>query len=87
LYVQVAPVVPLNFVCIIVVLQLVLNTAGLTGEKTIYRRRAEKEPEMGTPQTKPKRLKLVIDVSGSMYRSVDCVFIVWRTRWESTVTC
>ncbi|GFG34443.1 hypothetical protein Cfor_05032 [Coptotermes formosanus] len=41
---------------------------GLTGEKTIYRRRAEKEPEMGTPQTKPKRLKLVIDVSGSMYR-------------------
>ena len=55
----------------IVVLQLVLNTAGLTGEKTIFRRRAEKEPEMGTPQTKPKRLKLVIDVSGSMYRSVD----------------
>ena len=67
-----------NFVCIIVVLQLVLNTAGLTGEKTIYRRRAEKEPEIGTPQTKPKRLKLVIDVSGSMYRSVEylAVFIV-----------
>ncbi|KAJ9594055.1 hypothetical protein L9F63_014532, partial [Diploptera punctata] len=41
---------------------------GLTGEKTIYRRRAEKEPEMGAPQTKPKRLKLVVDVSGSMYR-------------------
>ncbi|XP_021936474.1 von Willebrand factor A domain-containing protein 8 isoform X2 [Zootermopsis nevadensis] len=41
---------------------------GLTGEKTIYRRRAEKDPEVGTPQTKPKRLKLVIDVSGSMYR-------------------
>ncbi|XP_023290706.1 von Willebrand factor A domain-containing protein 8 [Orussus abietinus] len=41
---------------------------GLTGEKTIYRRRAEKEPEMGTPQMKPKRLKLVVDVSGSMYR-------------------
>ncbi|XP_069677328.1 von Willebrand factor A domain-containing protein 8 isoform X2 [Periplaneta americana] len=41
---------------------------GLTGEKTIFRRRAEKEPELGTPQTKPKRLKLVIDVSGSMYR-------------------
>jgi hypothetical protein len=47
-----------------------LYIAGLTGEKTIYRRRAEKEPEMGTPQTKPKRLKLVIDVSGSMYRLV-----------------
>lgn len=41
---------------------------GLTGEKTIFRRRAEKEPEMGAPQTKPKRLKLVVDVSGSMYR-------------------
>lgn len=41
---------------------------GLTGEKTIYRRRAEKEPEVGAPQLKPKRLKLVADVSGSMYR-------------------
>lgn len=41
---------------------------GLTGERTIYRRRAEKEPELGTPLTKPKRLKLVVDVSGSMYR-------------------
>ncbi|KAK6644124.1 hypothetical protein RUM43_000391 [Polyplax serrata] len=41
---------------------------GLTGEKTIYRRRAKKEPDPGTPQTKPKRLKLVADVSGSMYR-------------------
>lgn len=41
---------------------------GLTGERTIYRRRAEKEPELGTPPTKPKRLKLVVDVSGSMYR-------------------
>jgi len=28
---------------------------GLTGEKTIYRRRGEKEPEMGSPQEKPKR--------------------------------
>nr|XP_031838808.1 von Willebrand factor A domain-containing protein 8 isoform X2 [Nomia melanderi] len=41
---------------------------GLTGERTIYRRRAEKEPEVGTPPSKPKRLKLVVDVSGSMYR-------------------
>ncbi|XP_044016608.1 von Willebrand factor A domain-containing protein 8 isoform X2 [Aphidius gifuensis] len=41
---------------------------GLTGEKTIYRRRAEKEPEVGASQLKPKRLKLVVDVSGSMYR-------------------
>ena len=41
---------------------------GLTGERTIYRRRAEQEPEVGAPQLKPKRLKLVVDVSGSMYR-------------------
>ncbi|CAG0920479.1 unnamed protein product [Notodromas monacha] len=41
---------------------------GLTGEKTIYRRRAEKEPELGTPQVKPKHIRLVVDVSGSMYR-------------------
>uniref|UniRef100_A0A6B2E9N1 von Willebrand factor A domain-containing protein 8 n=1 Tax=Phlebotomus kandelakii TaxID=1109342 RepID=A0A6B2E9N1_9DIPT len=41
---------------------------GITGERNIYRRRAEQEPEPGQPQEKPKRLKLVVDVSGSMYR-------------------
>lgn len=41
---------------------------GLLGEKTIFRRRAEQEPEPGTPQLKPKLLRLVVDVSGSMYR-------------------
>ncbi|XP_025079335.1 von Willebrand factor A domain-containing protein 8-like isoform X2 [Pomacea canaliculata] len=41
---------------------------GLTGEKSVYKRRGEKEPEMGTPQELPKRLRLVVDVSGSMYR-------------------
>ncbi|KAK3095149.1 hypothetical protein FSP39_010820 [Pinctada imbricata] len=41
---------------------------GITGEKSIYKRRGEKEPELGTPQEKPKRLRLVVDVSGSMYR-------------------
>ncbi|XP_014258811.1 von Willebrand factor A domain-containing protein 8 isoform X2 [Cimex lectularius] len=41
---------------------------GVTGEKNIYRRRTDKEPEVGSPQLKPKRLKLVVDVSGSMYR-------------------
>lgn len=41
---------------------------GLLGEKTIFRRRAEQEPEPGTPQYKPKLLRLVVDVSGSMYR-------------------
>ncbi|KAG0410878.1 hypothetical protein HPB47_012009, partial [Ixodes persulcatus] len=41
---------------------------SITGEKTIYRKRGEQEPEIGSPQVKPKRLRLVVDVSGSMYR-------------------
>ncbi|XP_051999049.1 von Willebrand factor A domain-containing protein 8 [Xyrauchen texanus] len=41
---------------------------GLTGEKAIYKRRAELEPELGSPQQKPKRLRVLADVSGSMYR-------------------
>lgn len=41
---------------------------GITGEKNIYRRRAEVDPEPGQPQEKPKRLKILVDVSGSMYR-------------------
>ncbi|KAK7499225.1 hypothetical protein BaRGS_00009485, partial [Batillaria attramentaria] len=41
---------------------------GLTGEKAIYKRRGEKEPELGSPQELPKRVRLVVDVSGSMYR-------------------
>ncbi|XP_062958245.1 von Willebrand factor A domain-containing protein 8 isoform X3 [Cynocephalus volans] len=41
---------------------------GLTGEKAIYKRRGEQEPQLGSPQQKPKRLRLVVDVSGSMYR-------------------
>ncbi|XP_041586995.1 von Willebrand factor A domain-containing protein 8 [Vulpes lagopus] len=41
---------------------------GLTGEKAIYKRRGELEPQLGSPQQKPKRLCLVVDVSGSMYR-------------------
>ncbi|XP_065221610.1 von Willebrand factor A domain-containing protein 8 isoform X2 [Planococcus citri] len=41
---------------------------GITGERTIYRRRTDVEPELGAPQIKPKRLRLVVDVSGSMYR-------------------
>uniref|UniRef100_A0A8D8BLW5 von Willebrand factor A domain-containing protein 8 n=2 Tax=Culex pipiens TaxID=7175 RepID=A0A8D8BLW5_CULPI len=41
---------------------------GITGEKNIYKKRAEQEPEPGQPQEKPKRLKLLVDVSGSMYR-------------------
>ncbi|XP_032888798.1 von Willebrand factor A domain-containing protein 8 [Amblyraja radiata] len=41
---------------------------GLAGEKAIYKRRGEMEPELGSPQQKPKRLRLLVDVSGSMYR-------------------
>lgn len=41
---------------------------GITGEKNIYKKRVEQDPEPGQPQEKPKRLKLVVDVSGSMYR-------------------
>jgi len=41
---------------------------GLTGEKNIYKKRMEEEPEPGQPQQKPKRLRVVVDVSGSMYR-------------------
>uniref|UniRef100_A0AAG5DY10 von Willebrand factor A domain-containing protein 8 n=1 Tax=Anopheles atroparvus TaxID=41427 RepID=A0AAG5DY10_ANOAO len=41
---------------------------GLTGERAIYKQRAEQEPEPGVPQQKPKRLRLLVDVSGSMYR-------------------
>jgi len=41
---------------------------GLTGEKNVYKRRGEKEPEMGSPQEHPKKLRLLVDCSGSMYR-------------------
>ncbi|EDV28824.1 uncharacterized protein TRIADDRAFT_52086 [Trichoplax adhaerens] len=42
---------------------------GLTGERTIYKRRADKEPEYNSQdQEHPKRLRLAVDVSGSMYR-------------------
>ncbi|KAI5120535.1 hypothetical protein M0805_004543 [Coniferiporia weirii] len=43
-------------------------TEGLTGEATVYKRRGMEKPEMGRPQIKPKRIRLVFDVSGSMYR-------------------
>lgn len=41
---------------------------GLAGEKAIYKRRGELDPEPGSPQQKPKRLRVLADVSGSMYR-------------------
>ena len=54
---------------------------GLTGERSIYKKRGEQDPEVGTPQEKPKRLKLVVDVSGSMYR------LVRRSGQEVDGTC
>ena len=44
---------------------------GIVGERTIYKNRQDEEPEPGDPQQKPKRLKLIVDVSGSMYRYAD----------------
>ncbi|GAB6029233.1 von Willebrand factor A domain-containing protein 8 [Chamberlinius hualienensis] len=41
---------------------------GITGEKNVFKRRGEQDPEPGSPQQLPKRLKLLVDVSGSMYR-------------------
>lgn len=41
---------------------------GITGEKNIYKMRTDTDPEPGQPQEKPKRLTVVADVSGSMYR-------------------
>uniref|UniRef100_A0A2H1X2B9 SFRICE_033485 n=1 Tax=Spodoptera frugiperda TaxID=7108 RepID=A0A2H1X2B9_SPOFR len=37
---------------------------GLAGERSIYRRRTDQEPPPGAPPDKPKRLRLVVDVSG-----------------------
>lgn len=44
-------------------------TEGLTGESTIYKRRGMEKPEQGKPQMKPKRLRIICDLSASMYRS------------------
>lgn len=42
---------------------------AITGEKNVYRRRGEDpNAENAFNMEKPKRLKLVVDVSGSMYR-------------------
>eukprot|EP00039_Didymoeca_costata_P004596 m.74562 g.74562 ORF g.74562 m.74562 type:complete len:1871 (+) comp12470_c0_seq4:171-5783(+) len=41
---------------------------GLTGEQTIYKRRGKQEDPFGGVQKHPKRVKFVVDVSGSMYR-------------------
>ncbi|SPO39671.1 uncharacterized protein PSFLO_05152 [Pseudozyma flocculosa] len=40
---------------------------GLMGERAIYKRRSERPPEIGAPQLKPKRIRIVLDASASMY--------------------
>ena len=55
-------------------LKLVINdlirrlVEGITGEKTIYKKRGEEAPKPGGPHSLPKRLRFVLDVSASMYR-------------------
>jgi MoxR-like ATPase len=41
---------------------------GITGEKAVYKARGKQKPMDGSPQEKPKRLRFVMDVSGSMAR-------------------
>eukprot|EP01135_Chromosphaera_perkinsii_P009987 Nk52_evm22s1992 gene=Nk52_evmTU22s1992 len=41
---------------------------GVIGEGNIFKRRIDKPPEVGAIQDSPKRIKLVVDCSGSMYR-------------------
>ena len=39
----------------------------MAGERAVYKRRAEQAPQEGAPQQKPKLLRFVMDLSGSMY--------------------
>ncbi|KAI9260188.1 AAA domain-containing protein [Sporodiniella umbellata] len=41
---------------------------GLTGERAIYKKRGDDDPELGMFQEKPKRMNFVFDLSASMYR-------------------
>lgn len=47
---------------------LFINLLGVIGELSIYRKRGNVDPQIGAPQLKPKRLRFIVDVSGSMYR-------------------
>lgn len=39
------------------------SVEGLTGERAIYRKRGEDDPEIGLFQDKPKRMNFVFDLS------------------------
>lgn len=41
---------------------------GLVGEKNVFKARGKQKPLDGSPQNKPKRMRFVMDVSGSMAR-------------------
>ncbi|KAI9301803.1 hypothetical protein BJ944DRAFT_233592, partial [Cunninghamella echinulata] len=41
---------------------------GLTGERAIYKKRGDDDPEIGLFQEKPKRMNFVFDLSASMFR-------------------
>ncbi|CAO3593309.1 unnamed protein product [Absidia cylindrospora] len=41
---------------------------GLTGERSIYKRRGDDDPEIGLFHDKPKRMNFVFDLSASMFR-------------------
>ncbi|KAG0177699.1 von Willebrand factor A domain-containing protein 8 [Apophysomyces sp. BC1021] len=41
---------------------------GLTGEKAIYKKRGEDDPEIGLFQEKPKQMSFIFDLSASMFR-------------------
>lgn len=42
-------------------------TDGLVGERAVFKRRSEAPPDIGAPQLKPKRIRIVLDASASMY--------------------
>ena len=41
---------------------------SISGEKNVFVRRGEEEKEVGAPDSEAKQMRLVVDVSGSMYR-------------------
>lgn len=41
-------------------------TNALTGERAVFKRRQEAPPEVGAPQTKPKRIRFLVDLSGEL---------------------
>lgn len=45
-----------------------ISIEGLTGERAIYKKRGEDDPELGLFQDKPKRMNFVFDLSASMFR-------------------